>query len=154
LGKTNSISTIPDHNICIPDCSVTSSTNNWYTSGWSSGDIATAEYRGWVNNLYAETGYHWAATYGSWATPAGGDKIYSIDGVCVEKCPYAGENMYPDAGYTAQIDYFGAAVAADSASEWLRTASTATNPEQALNYINKGECIPICLEMEGTKYYA
>jgi len=118
--------------VCVPDCSDTGSN--------------------FLIDTNPNDGTNTFLTYGTWSTNE--ELIYSIDGVCVEKCPYAGENMYPDAGYTAQIDYFGAAVAADSASEWLRTASTATNPEQALNYINKGECIPICLEMEGTKYYA
>ena len=103
-------------------------------------------------------------TYGEWEGPldpvsdlavAGQEeKIYSIDGVCVEKCPSANSEMYPGAGYNAQIDYFGAAVAAADDSPWLRTDSTNADNAQALNYINKGECIPICLDMNDEKYFA
>ena len=81
-----------------------------------------------------------------------------MDGVCVERCPYTTEETYPGSGETVDTDFFGAAVSAVG-SDWERTAATSVDATQALNYINKGECIPICLTIPddtGTNidYYA
>jgi len=155
----------PDHNVCIPDCSVTSNAHGWYDNGWSDEpDHNTA----WVG-YYAEgashtnTGYHLVGTFGSWTTPDSGnpdsffhndEKTYSIDGVCVASCPGAGDVINPETADKAQIDYFGAAVAATVDGDWWRTTSNDDDPMQALHYNNKGECLSVCVPMGGNDYYA
>ena len=86
------------------------------------------------------------------------EKVFAMDGVCVERCPYTGEETYPGSSNVVDTDFFGAAVSAVG-SVWERTAATSTAPAQALNYINKGECIPICLTIPNSlgtdiDYYA